>query len=125
VEKTSRILNIKMNIESFKTKLKNTPKQILFFDTMSVIDENYEFTPTAFKNGNLENAAGENSGSCKLFAFAKIQGFTKEETLACFGQFYFEDVLKDPSGNGHQNIRNFMKTGFDGITFETDPLKEK
>lgn len=114
-----------MNIESFKTKLKNTPKQILFFDTMSVIDENYEFTPTAFKNGNLENAAGENSGSCKLFAFAKIQGFTKEETLACFGQFYFEDVLKDPSGNGHQNIRNFMKTGFDGITFETDPLKEK
>jgi hypothetical protein len=125
VEKTSRILNIKMNIESFKTKLKNTPKQIVFFDTMSVIDENYEFTPTAFKNGNLENAAGENSGSCKLFAFAKIQGFTKEETLACFGQFYFEDVLKDPSGNGHQNIRNFMKTGFDGITFETDPLKEK
>ena len=114
-----------MNIESFKTKLKVAPKQIAFSETMSVIDENYEFTPTAFKNGTLENAKGQNSGSCKLFAFAKVQVFSKEDTLACFGQFYFDDVLKDPNGNGHQNIRNFMKTGFDGLTFEGDPLKEK
>lgn len=114
-----------MKIESFKTKLKNAPKQITFSDTMSAIDENYEFTPTAFKNGTLENAEGQNSGSCKLFAFAKMQAFTKEDTLACFGQFYFDDVLKDPNGTGHQNIRNFMNTGFEGITFEGDPLKEK
>lgn len=114
-----------MNIESFKTKLKNTPKQIVFSETMSVIEENYLFTPTAFKNGSLENAEGQNSGSCKLFAFAKMQAFTKEDTLACFGQFYFEEVLKDPTGTGHQNIRNFMKTGLDGIRFEGTPLKEK
>ena len=114
-----------MNIEFFKTKLKNTPKLIVFSETMSVIDENYEFTPTALKNGALKNAEGQNSGSCKLFAFAKVQAFSKEETLACFGQFYFDDVLMDPNGMGHQNIRNFMKTGFDGITFEGDPLKEK
>lgn len=114
-----------MNIESFKTKLKNTPSQIVFSETMSVIDETYEFTPTAFKNGTLENAERQNSGSCKLFAFAKLQSFTKEETLACFGQFYFDDILKDPSGTGHQNIRNFMKTGFEGVAFDGDPLKEK
>lgn len=114
-----------MNIESFKAKLKETPKLIEFSETMNVVDENYNFTPTAFSNGTLENAIGQNSGSCKLFAFAKAQGFTKEETLACFGQFYFEDVLKNLYGTGHQNIRNFMKTSFDGLSFEGKPLTEK
>lgn len=114
-----------MTIETFKNKLKNTPKAIAFSETMDVIEAHYEFTPTAFKNGDLENKAGENSGSCKLLAFAKLQNLSKEETLACFGQFYFEDVLKDPNGNGHQNIRNFMKTGFEGLSFEGEPLKAK
>ena len=114
-----------MNLKTFIDKLKNSPKAIVFSETMSAIDENYEFTSTPFKNGTLENAKGQNSGSCKLFAFAKLRAFTKEETLACFGQFYFEDVLKDPNGNGHQNIRNFMKTGFEGLIFEENPLTEK
>ncbi|GAA4935933.1 HopJ type III effector protein [Algibacter agarivorans] len=114
-----------MTLETYLDKLKNTPKQIEFSETMQVVDIYYNFTPTAFKNGTLENGEGENSGSCKLFAFAKVQAFTKEETLACFGQFYFEDVLKDPNGNGHKNIRNFMKTGFEGLIFEENPLTEK
>jgi hypothetical protein len=113
------------SFETFKNKLKKTPSEIAFSETMAVIDENYNFTPTAFKNGTLENDEGQNSGSCKLFAFAKIQAFTKEETLACFGQYYFDDVLKDSNGSGHQNIRNFMKTGFDGVAFGGEPLKEK
>jgi HopJ type III effector protein len=114
-----------MTLEIFIDKLKTTPKDIAFSETITVIESNYEFTPTAFKNGGLKNNAGENSGSCKLFAFAKLQGFTKEKTLACFGKFFFEDVLNDPNGTGHQNIRNFMKTGFDGLSFEGYPLKEK
>jgi|SRR5210317_1686893 len=114
-----------MNINTFKNKLKETPEAIEFSETMAVIEANYEFTPTAFKNGNIQNRASENSGSCKLLAFAKIHGFSKEEALACFGKHYFDDVLKDPNGNGHQNIRNFMKTGFEGLSFETQPLKEK
>ena len=114
-----------MNIEVFKAKLKNTPNDIEFSETMDVIEANYEFMPTAFKNGNLENAEGQNSGSCKLFAFAKAESLSKADTLACFGQFYFDDVLKDPKGNGHQNIRNFMNTGFDGLSFEGTPLKKK
>lgn len=112
-----------MTIEAFKIKLLETPQDIMFSDTMDVIESNFHFTPTAFQNGTLENKAGENSGSCKLFAFAKAQGFTKEETLTCFGHFYFEDVLNDPEGAGHQNIRNFMKTGFEGLQFEGDPLQ--
>ncbi|GGD15420.1 HopJ type III effector protein [Hyunsoonleella pacifica] len=114
-----------MNIEEFKNKLINKPTKIDFSETMAIIDSNYNFMPTAFKNGSLENVTGQNSGSCKLFAFAKAQGLTKDETLACFGQFYFEDVLKDPDGDGHQNIRNFIKTGFEGLSFENNPLKEK
>ena len=113
-----------MDLKTFRKKLKNNPNTIEFSETMSVIDENYNFTPTAFKNGSLKNEEGQNSGSCKLFAFAKAQGFSKEETLACFGQFYFDDVLKAPNGTGHQNIRNFMNTGFSGLSFETEPLKE-
>ncbi|MEC3906183.1 HopJ type III effector protein [Tamlana sp. 2201CG12-4] len=114
-----------MTLETFINKVKHTPESIAFSETMSVIEAHYQFTPTAFKNGNLENTEGQNSGSCKLFAFAKTQEFTKAETLACFGQFYFDEVLNDPDGNGHQNIRNFMKTGFEGIVFEHYPLKEK
>jgi len=117
--------NRKMTLDLFIEKLKNTPENIVFANTTSTIDAKYNFTPTAFKNGTLENGVGENSGSCKLFAFAKLENLTKEETLACFGQYYFDDVLKDPNGTGHQNIRNFMKTGFEGLSFEGTPLTEK
>src|SRR5690606_2504308 len=112
-----------MTLETFLSKLKTTPKDIDFTDTMSVIESNYVFTPSAFKNGDLHNNAGENSGSCKLLSFAKLQALTKEETLACFGKYYFEEVLNDPNGSSHQNIRNFMKTGFEGLSFESFPLK--
>lgn len=111
-----------MTLEEFKKKVKDYPTEISFSETLQVVDSNFEFTPTAFTNGELQNEAGQNSGSCKLLAFAKMQGFTKEETLACFGDYYFEEVLKDVKGNGHQNIRNFIKTGFEGLSFEGEPL---
>lgn len=114
-----------MNISDFKTKLKNTPTSIDFADTMSVIEDNYNFTPTTFKNGDLQNDEGQNSGSCKLFAFAVDQELTKEETLTCFGQYYFDEVLNDPNGTGHRNIRNFIKTGFEGLMFEGVALIKK
>ncbi len=113
-----------MIIQEFKTKLKSNPSAILFAETMQVIEDNYNFTPTAFKNGTIENKAGENAGSCKLFAFAKLQKLTKEETLFCFGEHY-KNVLEDANDTSHQNIRNFMKTGFDGLTFENEALTLK
>lgn len=113
-----------MLIQQFKTKLKANPTSILFAETMQVIEDNYTFTPTTFTNGELTNNAGENSGSCKLFAFAKLQKLQKEETLFCFGEHY-KSVLEDVNGNSHQNIRNFMKSGFEGLSFESEALKTK
>jgi hypothetical protein len=106
-----------MNLESFLEKLEQIPQSIAFTDTIATIEANYDFTPTAFENGLQHNAAGDNSGSCKLFAFAEIQNLSEAATLACFGAYYFEDVLKNPNGTDHQNIRNFMNTGWDGIAF--------
>lgn len=114
-----------MTLNEFKNKLKSNSEQVEFSETMAIIEENYKFTPTAFINGNLENDESQNSGSCKLLAFAQLQNFSKEETLACFGTYYFDEVLKQPTETGHQNIRNFMKTGFDGLDFKGFPLKKR
>jgi hypothetical protein len=111
-----------MSISSFLQKLKQTPKTITFAKTIAVIEENYDFIPTSFYNGAQHNSAGENSGSCKLFAFAKLRNLSQAETLACFGGYYFEEVLGEPEGTNHQNIRNFMKTGWDGIRFDGEAL---
>jgi len=114
-----------MTTISFLEQLEENPKSITFQDTINVIEENYDFEPTAFKNGNQQNDSGENNGSCKIFSFAKLQNLSKDATLACFGSYYFEDVLKNPDGNDHQNIRNFMQFGWDGIHFEGDALYAK
>jgi hypothetical protein len=114
-----------MTIQAFIEKLKQTPEAITFAETITTVESNYAFTPTAFQNGNQHNGAGENSGSCKVFAFAKIQQLTQAETLACFGAYYFEEVLGDLEGTNHQNIRNFMQSGWNGIQFEGDALSLK
>ena len=114
-----------MTLHAFLEKLNQYPEAITFAETIATIESNYDFTPTAFQNGKQHNVAGENSGSCKVFAFAKIQELSQAATLACFGAYYFEEVLGDPQGTNHQNIRNFMKTGWDGIQFEGNALKLK
>ena len=114
-----------MTVAAYISKLKNTPQEITFPETIAVIEGHYTFTPTSFQNGNQRNAAGENSGSCKLFAFAKAQQLTQQETLACFGAYYFDDVLKNPEGTDHQNIRNFILHGWEGIAFEGVALEMK
>ncbi len=114
-----------MKLSDFLEKLNNTPESIAFTDTMAVIEANYNFTETAFKNGDTKNEAGQNSGSCKLFAFAEINNLSKEATLACFGDYYRKDVLENPNGTDHGNIRNFMQYAWDGIKFEKAALSNK
>ncbi len=114
-----------MTVPAFIEKLKKDPQEISFKDTMAVIEDHYLFEPVRFTNGRLVNEAGQNSGSCKLFFFAKLHNLNKAETLACFGDYYRKDVLKNPIGEDHQNIRNFMHTGWEGIYFDTNALIKK
>jgi hypothetical protein len=109
----------------FLQKLKQRPDNITFDETMEVIKANYDFKPSAFNNGHLINQLGENNGSCKLFAFAKLQELTEQQTLDCFGLYYRIDVLKNPDGIDHQNIRNFINSGWSGIKFENQALTLK
>jgi hypothetical protein len=114
-----------MQLDAFLTKLHDTPDAVAFDDTMAAIEAAYEFTPTAFTNGNLRNEAGQNSGSCKLLAFASLHRLSQQQTLACFGAYYRDDVLQHPDGSSHQNIRNFMRSGWEGVHFDAMPLRPR
>lgn len=96
------------------TKLAN--KEIIFADVLNYIAARYEHTPTAFTNGNQVNQETENQGSAKILAFASLSNLDKDETLALFAEHY-EAVLNDPEGDNHQNIRQFMINGWDGVSF--------
>lgn len=106
-------------------QLEKSAGEIQFKDAIAFIDEHYDFTPTKFTNGNTVNEADQNNGSCKVFSFAKLNALSKDETLALFGDFYRTDVLQNPDGDDHQNIRNFMTFGWDGISFEGEALKRR
>ena len=113
------------SLAHFLDKVKQDPTSVSFHETITVIDEHYDFTQTTFKNGNHTNNAGENNGSCKIFGFAQMNQLSEKETLGLFGDYYFKDVLENPIGNDHQNIRNFMQFGWERIHFEGNPLSPK
>ena len=114
-----------MDLQSFLHRIKTSPETITFQETIELIDSTYQFKPVAFHNGSLFNEAGQNNGSCKIFSFSALQGFDARQTLQCFGDYYRKDVLENPEGNDHQNIRNFMKTGWDQVEFSDDALSLK
>lgn len=102
---------------------------VSFHETIIVITENYYFQPTEFSNGLnddvLINSVGSNEGSCKIFAFARLHNLNKEQTLNLFGDYYHNDVLGNPSGTDHQNIRKFMNYGWEGIHYKGVALVPK
>ncbi len=111
-------------LNEYLEKVKNSQETLEFNELMGLIDSHYIFTPTEFSNGNIINQAEQNQGSCKLFYFAKLHNLNQQQTLACFGAYYRQDVLENPDADNHQNIRNFMQYGWDGIKFSGIPLKQ-
>lgn len=105
--------------------LSQAPSSIEFSDVMALIADEYEYSPIAFTNGGLHSAAGTNEGSCKIFYFAKLSDLSEEATLSLFGQYYRVDVLAHPEGTDHGNIRNFMKSGWAGVSFDGVALVKK
>lgn len=112
-----------MSIENLIEQLNQSATP--FADVMATIEAHYDFTPTRFVNGEQINEADTNNGSCKIFAFAKLNGLSEQATLNAFGDYYTQDVLQHPDAEDHGNIRNFMKTGWAGVVFDGDALQAK
>lgn len=110
-------------LQEFLKKLRN--KDVDFEETINLINALYVYQPTRFTNGIttvIVNEAGQNEGSCRIFAFALLNKLNEQETLACFGRFY-QEVLDNPQGTAHGNIRSFMRDGWAGICFEGEALR--
>ena len=110
-----------MQLDDFLFTLKQNLHSITFAQTIELIDTYYQFTPTAFKNGDVSNAADTNNGSCKIFSFGLLHQLSEQQTLALFAQYY-QDVLNTPEGDDHQNIRHFIRHGWSGIEFPASAL---
>ncbi len=95
-----------------------------FDDTLALIDQHFEYQPAGFDNGPLRNDAGENAGSCRVFALGQYGNLSEADTLNLFAQHY-QQVLGDPAGDSHGNIRQFISTGWSGIRFDRQPLRAR
>lgn len=102
-------------------QLMENPDALMFAEVLAVIDSHYAFVPTAFQNGGTHNAAGQNNGSCKVFAFAQSHHLDAGATLLLFAEHY-RSVVATPDGSDHANIRNFIISGWGGIRFEGEAL---
>lgn len=104
-------------VDALLKQIRSDPKSVDFEQTMAAIEEGYNYSAVAFSCGAVESNAEQNQGSAKIFSFAKLNKMSEASTLHLFGRYYREDVLNFPDGEDHGNIRNFMKTGWDGVAF--------
>ncbi|WP_282629715.1 HopJ type III effector protein [Empedobacter sedimenti] len=95
-----------------------------FADVIEFIENNYTYTASAFTNGNQVNAADQNQGSAKVLAYAQLNNLSQEDTLKLFAEHY-NAVLETPNGTDHNNIRQFIENGWNGVSFENNVLTEK
>ncbi|WP_312271459.1 HopJ type III effector protein [Pseudomonas sp.] len=109
-------------LETFRARLRSD--EHLFADTLAFIAEHYDYTPQAFVNGSVENAAGQNEGSCKALGLALLEGFETQEALLAFGEHY-RSVIATPEGADHANIRSLITHGLAGVRFAQLPLAAK
>ena len=110
------------DLNTLRTSLKSG--EHVFADTLAFVAERYEYQPQAFSNGPVENAAGQNEGSCKTLGLALLEDFSHEEALLAFGEHY-RAVAATPDGNDHGNIRALIAHGLAGVKFSAQPLTRK
>lgn len=109
--------DVPSDCEIFNANLEMSGDDVTFEEVMEIIDTHYETGLIEFKNGDIVNKQGENEGSAKVLSYAALSNLDKDNTLKLWGQYY-RDVKASPDGDDHQNIRNFMKSGWDGVPFE-------
>ncbi|MBC3363258.1 HopJ type III effector protein [Pseudomonas sp. SWRI154] len=108
------------DLNTFRASLKSG--EHVFADTLAFVADGYDYQPQAFNNGGVENAAGQNEGSCKTLGLALLESLSDEEALLAFGEHY-RSVLSTPEGSDHANIRALMVHGLAGVRFEAQPLR--
>ncbi|MGH8382463.1 HopJ type III effector protein [Pseudomonas sp.] len=110
------------DLNTLRNSLKSGEHQ--FADTLAFIAGHYDYQPQAFNNGGVENATGQNEGSCKTLGLALLEGLSDEEALLAFGEHY-RSVLATPAGSDHGNIRALIQHGLAGVKFDAQPLKAR
>lgn len=110
------------DLNTLRTRLKSG--EHVFADTLAFIAAGYHYQPQAFNNGGVENAAGQNEGSCKTLGLALLEGLSDEEALLAFGEHY-RSVVATPEGIDHGNIRALIAHGLAGVKFTHPPLTRR
>ena len=63
-----------MSLQDFRARLHH--EQFQFAETLAFVAEHYDYQPSAFRNGAVESAAGQNEGSCKTLGLALLEAMT-------------------------------------------------
>ncbi len=87
-----------------------------FDSSLLEIVTTFDISPVPFVNGPIKNKRGKNAKSAAIFAYGLKMGLSAEDTLKLFGGIY-QAVLNNPEGGNHENIRQFMLTGWNGLKF--------
>lgn len=112
------------SLQTLLAAVYDQPDRLIFSEVLAAIDSEFDFTATAFTNGDLRNSALENQGSCRVLSFAHQAGLSEIHTLSLFAEHY-RSVLADPQGDNHANIRQFMQRGWRGVSFAQAPLVKR
>jgi hypothetical protein len=111
-----------IDLNTLRTSLKSG--EHAFAQTLAFIAAGYDYQPQSFNNGGVENAAGQNEGSCKTLGLALLESLSDEEALLAFGEHY-RSVLATPDGSDHGNIRALIAQGLAGVKFTAQPLTRR
>ena len=115
--KIERAMEIEQLTPAFLRENPTTP----FVAILAYIQANFSYTPQSFQNGTKLNLASENQGSAKVLFFAKQANWSAEDTLLLFAEHY-QDVVQNPTGTSHENIRQFIQNGWEGVKFDGNVL---
>lgn len=103
--------------EMFNNNIDMDSSNLMLEDVLETINSHYETQLLEYRVGNIVNKQGENEATGLILSYAALSNMNQETTLKLWGQYY-RDVLKNPTGTDHANIREFMKTGWKGVPFE-------
>jgi aspartokinase len=93
----------------------------VFSDVLKEINNDYFYSPNGFVVGENKNDSSQNQGAARVLSYAKLKNLSLQQTLELFCEHYIE-VLDTKNSNSHQNIRELIKCGLEGVKFDDDVL---